>query len=139
MTVLRTRTPPPRTAEQSRGVRDKRGRLMAAIAALPTALAATGVVLATQTSGTEADIYWVFAGVLALIAAVLWLLAIILLRPRGWAVPAFAVLLAVLVAAGAYGGVRDGENGIPVVIASGVVLVGCVVTLIWNRAARSGR
>jgi hypothetical protein len=112
---------------------------MSVIAALPTALAATLVVLATRTSGTEADIYWVFAGIVALIAAVVWILAIILLRPRGWTVPAFVALLAVLVAAGVYGGVRDGEGGIPVVIASGVVLVGCVVTLIWNQAAaRSG-
>jgi hypothetical protein len=112
---------------------------MSVIAALPTALAATLVVLAARTSATEADIYWVFAGIVALIAAVVWILAIILLRPGGWAVPVFVALLAVLMAAGVYGGVRDGESGIPVVIASGVVLVGCVATLIWNHAARNGR
>jgi hypothetical protein len=70
----------------------------------------TVVLLATRTSGTAVDIHWVFAGIVALIAAVVWILAIILLRPRRWAAPAFGALLAVLKTAGAYGGVRNGES-----------------------------
>ena len=83
----------------------------------------------------DADLPPAALTVSARILAALWPL----LRPGGWAVPVFVALLAVLMAAGVYGGVRDGESGIPVVIASGVVLVGCVATLIWNHAARNGR
>jgi hypothetical protein len=105
------------------------------VASLLTALAAAGVLGGALTSGTEADLYWFFGGVVALIAAVVWLIAIVLLRATGWVVPVLGMLLAALVVAGVYGGVRDGEEGIPLVIASVVVLVGCVGTLLSNRAA----
>lgn len=117
------------------GVRTGSGRLASLVASLLTVLAALGALGGALTSGTEADLYWFFAGVAALIAAVAWLIAIVLLRPTGWVVPASATLLAVLVAAGIYGGVRDGEEGIPLVVASVIVLAGAVATLLWNRAA----
>lgn len=112
---------------------------MSVVALLPTTLAALGAGAAIMTSGTEADLYWFFTGVVALVAAAVWLVAIILLRPSGWGVPAFATLLAVLVAAGIYGGVRDGEEGIPLVVASVVVLLGCIATLLWSRGSARQR
>ncbi len=104
-----------------------------------TALVALGASAAIMTSGTEADLYWFFTGVVALIAAAFWLVAIVLLRASGWVVSALATLLAVLIAVGIYGGVRDGEQGIPLVVASAVVLVGSVAILLWNRTAARRR
>ena len=132
------RTPPPRTTETVHHVRTRSGRLVSVIAALLTVLSALGALAATLTFRTEADIYWEFSGLVAVIAATVWLVAIILVRPSGRVVPAVASLLAVLIAVGIHGGLRD-PGGVPVVIASVVVLVGCIATLLWNRAAAHRR
>lgn len=136
-----TRTPSPPTTGSARphGLRIGSGRLMSGVASLLTVLAALGAVAAVLTSGTEADLYWFFAGVVAVIAAVVWLVAIILLRPTRRVVPVVAAPVAVLIAAGVYAGLRDGEEGIPLVAASVVVLVVGVATLLWNRAAAQRR
>lgn len=134
-----THSPPPGTAEAAhpQRVRTWSGWVASVVATLLTALAALGAFMATQTYATEADIYLELAGLVAVIAAVVWLAAIILLRPSGWAIPALTSLLAVLIGAGIYGGLRD-PGGRPVVVASVVVLVGCFATLLWNLTAAHG-